>query len=100
MVYLLSGLLIIHGVVCLLGTFFPFYPPVFLFYSFFPGYFAIKLVIVLLVGALQVAYGGYLAVKKQRWRIRWYWLAIPVILLVSLLLVYPTLEGFWTRVPW
>ena len=37
MVYLLSGLLVLHGIVSLLGAFFPFYPPVYLFYAFFPG---------------------------------------------------------------
>ena len=100
MIYLLSGLLVIHGIICLLGAFFPFYPPVFLFYWFFPGTFAMKLIIVLVAGAAQVVFGVYLALKKKGRQVRWYWLAIVVVVLVSLLLVYPTLEGFWWRVPW
>jgi len=59
-----------------------------------------KLIMVLVAGAAQVVFGGYLALKKERWRVRWYWLAIAVVVLVSLLLVFPTLEGLWWRVPW
>jgi len=91
MIYFLSGLLIFHGIVCLLGTFFPFYPPVFFFYSFCPAHFVIKLIIVLLVGAFQVVYGGYLIIRKRR-RIRWYWLALAVVILTGLFLIYPALS--------
>ncbi|MBA7675393.1 hypothetical protein ES703_83626 [subsurface metagenome] len=59
-----------------------------------------RLIIVLVAGAAQVVFGVYLALKKKGWRVRWYWLTIAVVVLVSLLLVYPTLEGFWWRVPW
>ena len=59
-----------------------------------------KLIMVLVAGAVQVVLGGYLALKKKGWRVRWYWLAIAVIVLVSLLLVYPTLQGFWPQFPW
>lgn len=88
-------LLVVHGIICLLGAFFPFYPPVFLFYWFFPGPFAMKLIVVLVAGAAQIVFGGYLALNKKGWWARWYWLAIAVVILVSLLLVFPTLEGFW-----
>jgi hypothetical protein len=62
---LLGGLLLAHGIVCLLGAFFPFYPPVFLFYWHFAGAFAVKLVVVLVIGVIQVAYGVYLLLKKR-----------------------------------
>jgi len=97
---LIGGLLLVHGIICLLGAFFPFYPPIFLFYWHFPGTFAMKLIMVLVAGAVQVVFGGYLALKKKGWQVRWYWLVIVFVVLVSLLLVYPTLEGFWWRVPW
>ena len=61
---ILGWVLLAHGAICLLGAFFPFYPPVFLFYGFFPGHFAVKLIIVLLAGASQVVYGGYLLLKN------------------------------------
>jgi len=92
MIYLLSGLLVIHGIICLLGAFFPFYPPVFLFYVFFPGHFAIRLIIVLLAGAAQLVYGIYLVLGKK-WRIRWYWPAIATILITGLLLIYPAVQN-------
>jgi len=98
MIYLLSGLLIVHGVICLLGAFFPFYPPVYLFYVFFPGHFAIRLIIVLLAGASQVVYGGYLLLKK-RWQVRWYWLALTVVVFVGLLLIFPAFHGLFTLIP-
>jgi len=88
---LVYWLLVVHGIVCLLGAFFPFYPPVFLFYWFFPGHFAIKLIIVLLVGAFQVVYGGYLLLKR-RWHVRWYWLALSVFVFAGLLLIFPALH--------
>ena len=66
MIYLLSGLLIVHGIVCLLGAFFPFYPPVFFFYWFFPGHFAIRLIIVLLIGAAQLAYRHH---HRDQWTV-------------------------------
>ena len=91
---MLYWLLVVHGAICILGAFFPFYPPVFLFYWFFPGPFAVKLIIVLIAGAVQVVFGLYWAVN--RWRVRWYWLAISVVVLVSLLLVFPALEGLFT----
>ncbi len=92
MIYLLSGLLVIHGVVCLLGAFFPFYPPIYLFYVFFPGHFAIRLIIVLLVGAAQVVYGIQLALSRK-WRLRWYWPAIAAIVITGLLLIFPAAQN-------
>lgn len=92
MVYLLAMLLIIHGIVCLVGAFFPLYPPVFFFYAFFPGHFVVKLIIVLLAGAAQLAYGVYLAWRK-RWRIRWYWPAIVTVVLAGLLLAFPAVQN-------
>ncbi len=92
MIYLLAGLLIFHGIVCLLGAFFPFYPPVFLFYWIFPGHFAIRLVIVLLIGAAQITYGLHLILRKK-WRIRWYWPAVAAVVIAGLLLIYPVLQN-------
>jgi len=92
MIYLLAGLLIIHGIVCLIGAFFPLYPPVFLFYWFFPGHFALRLIIVLLAGAVQLTYGAYLALGK-RWKIRWYWPAIATVVITGLLLIFPAVQN-------
>jgi hypothetical protein len=92
MIYFLSGLLIIHGIVCLVGAFIPLYPPVFFFYAFFPGTFIIKLIIVLLAGAAQLAYGMYLSLRQKR-RIRWYWPAIGTVVMVGLLLVFPAIQN-------
>jgi len=98
MIYLLSGLLVIHGIVCILGAFFPFYPPVYLFYWIFSETaFAIRLIIILLAGAFQVIYGGYLLLKK-RWQVRWYWLALTVVVFAGLLLIFPAYHGLFTRV--
>ena len=65
MIYLLSGLLVIHGIICLLGAFIPFYPPIFLLY-YLPLPLPIRLIIVLVIGAAQVVFGGYLALKQKR----------------------------------
>jgi len=93
---ILAWFLVVHGVICILGAFFPFYPPVFLFYWFFPGHFAIKLIIVLVFGVSQLVFGVYGVLKKRGWQVRWYWLAITVVVLVLLLLVFPTLEGLFS----
>jgi hypothetical protein len=87
-------LLVAHGIVCLLGAFFPFYPPIFLFYWFFPGPFAMKLVMVLTAGAAQVVFGVYIAFIEKLRQIRWYWLVLTIIVIVLLLLVYPALNYF------
>ena len=89
---ILASILVIHGIICLLSAFFPFYPPVFLFYWFFPGPLAMKLVMVLVAGVSQVVLGVYLALKKKGRRLAWYWLAIMVIVPVALLLAFPTME--------
>ena len=94
---ILGWFLAVHGIICVLAAFSPFYPPVFLFYSFSKIHFAINLIIVLVLGVSQVVFGGYLALKKEGRQIKWYWLAIIVVVLVLLLLVFPTLEGLFTR---
>jgi hypothetical protein len=88
-------LLIVHGIVCLLGAFFPLYPPIFLFFWFSPGPFAMKLIIVLVAGAAQVVLGVYLAFIEKLKQIRWYWLVLIAIVIVLLLLVYPALNYFF-----
>ena len=90
---ILTSLLMAHGIMCVLGAFFPFYPPVFLFYWFSPGPFTVKLVIVLVVGVSQVVLGIYLTLKKKGRQVAWYWLAIMVVVPVALLLVFPIIEG-------
>ena len=90
---ILTSLLVAHGIICVLGAFLPFYPPVFLFYWFLPGPFAMKLVIVLVVGVLQVVFGIYLILKRKGKLLRWYWLAVMVVVPVLLLLVFPIIDG-------
>jgi hypothetical protein len=93
---LVSWLLVAHGIICFLGAFFPFYPPVFLFYWFFPGPFAMKLVIVLVAGAAQVVFGVYIAFIEKLRQIGWYWLVLTIVVIVLLLLVYPALNYFFS----
>jgi hypothetical protein len=96
LVGILAWFLVVHGIICILGAFFPFYPPVFLFYWFFPGLFAIKLIIVLVGGVAQVVFGVYAFLRRRGRQVRWYWLAIAVVVPVLLLLVFPTLEGLFS----
>jgi hypothetical protein len=91
----LSWLLVFHGAVCLLSAFFPFYPPVFLFYWSFPVPFSLKLIIVLIAGAAQVILGIYWALNK--WKIKWYWLATAMVVVVIIMLIFPITEGLFTR---
>ena len=93
---ILAGFLTVHGVICVLGAFFPFYPPVFLFYWFFPGPFAFELIIVLVLGVAQVVFGAYLFLWLGGKRVRWYWLAIAIVVLVLALLVFPVIEGHFS----
>ena len=90
---ILGWFLVVHGIICILGAFFPFYPPVFLFYWFSRIHFAINLIIVLVLGVSQVVFGIYLALKKEGRQPKWYWLVTTVVVLVLLLLVFPTLGG-------
>lgn len=94
LIKLAGWLLIVHGIICLLGAFYPFHPVIFLFYWFFPGPFIMKLVIVLVGGAAQVVFGVYLAFEGLR-PVRWYWLALITIVIVLLLMVYPALNHFF-----
>ncbi len=96
LVGILAWFLVVHGIICILGAFFPFYPPVFLFYWFFPGPFAVKLIMVLVFGVAQVVFGVYGVLKKRGRQVRWYWLAIAVVVPVLLLLVFPALEGLFS----
>lgn len=90
---ILGWLLIVHGIICTLGAFFPFYPPIFLFY-FLALPFAVKLILVLLLGVFQIVFGVYLAFTEKLRQIRWYWLALTIIVIVILLLIYPALNYF------
>jgi hypothetical protein len=92
---LAGWLLVAHGIICLLSAFFPFYPPVFLFYWFFPGPFAMQLIMVLVAGAAQVVFGVYLAFIEKLGHIKWYWFALPIIVIVIALLIYPALNYFF-----
>jgi hypothetical protein len=89
----LGWLLVVHGAICLLGAFFPFYPPVFLFYWFFPGPFILQLTIVLMAGAAQVVLGAYWALNK--WKIRWYWLVGAIVVFVIIMLIFPISQGLF-----
>jgi hypothetical protein len=93
MLKIAGWLLVAHGLVCLLGNFFPFYIPVFLFYHI-PIPFFIKFVIVLLGGAAQVVFGVYLAVDRVK-QVRWYWLVLAIIIIAIALMVYPLLNYFF-----
>ena len=77
-----------------MGAFFPFYTPIFLFYWFFPAPFIVELVIVLVGGATQLVLGIYLAFHERLRRVRWYWLALIVVIIVLALLVYPFINHF------
>jgi len=77
---ILGWFLVVHGIICVLGAFFPFYPPVFLFYWFSRIHFAINLIIVLVLGVSQVVFGGYLALKKKGRQLKWYYLVTIVVL--------------------
>ena len=72
---ILAWFLVAYGIVCILGAICSCYIPLFLFYHFFPGSFAIKLIIALLFGVAQVVFGVYLILKKKGKQVRWYWLA-------------------------
>ena len=85
-------LLVAHGVICTLGAFFPFYPPIFLFYWFAGFPFAVNLVLVLLFGVSQIVYGLYIAFMGRLRHVRWYWLVLTIIVIVLLLLIYPALN--------
>jgi hypothetical protein len=87
--------LIVHGLICTLGAFFPFYPPIFLFYWFVPLPFAMNLVIILLFSILQIVFGVYLIFLEKLRQVRWYWLTLAIIIIVILLLVYPALNYFF-----
>ncbi len=96
LVGILAWFLVVHGIICILGAFFPFYPPVFLFYWFFPGPFAVKLIMVLVFGVAQVVFGVYGVLRRRGKQVGWYWLAIAVVVPVLLLLVFPALEGLFS----
>ena len=91
---IVGWLLIVHGIICTLGAFFPFYPPIFLFY-FLALPFAVKLILVLLLGVFQVVFGVYLSFIEKLRQIRWYWLSLTIIVIVILLLIYPALNYFF-----
>ncbi len=91
----LYWLLVSHGIICLLGAFFPFYPPVFLFFWFAPGPFVMKLILVLVAGAVQVVFGVYLDLHKRGRLIRRRWLVIATAVVVSALLANPNLNGLF-----
>ena len=95
---ILAWLLVVHGIICILGAFFPFYPAVFFFYHLFPGPFAIKLIIVLVFGVAQVVFGVYGFLRKRGKQVRWYWLATAIVVPVLLLLGFPALGGLFNNV--
>jgi len=96
LLWFLLALLVAHGIVCILGAFFPFYVPIFLFYYFFPGSFAVKLIMVLLFGAAQVVFGIYFGLGEKGVRVKWYWAITAVIGLVLLLLIFPVTQGLFS----
>jgi len=91
---IVGWLLIVHGIICTLGAFFPFYPPIFLFY-FLALPFAVKLILVLLLSIFQIVFGVYLAFTEKLRQVRWYWPALTIIVIVILLLIYPALNYFF-----
>jgi hypothetical protein len=88
-------ILIAHGIICTLGAFFPFYPPILLFYWVVKFPFAVNLILVLFFGVFQIVCGVYLAFIERLRHIRWYWLALTIIVIVILLLIYPALNYFF-----
>lgn len=87
-------LLVAHGIVCLLGAFYPFHPLIFLFYWFCHAPSLIRLTIVLAFGAAQVVFGVYLVFRGRWGGVKWYWLALAGVVIVLALLVYPVLSVF------
>jgi len=87
---ILGWLLVTHGVICALGAFFPFYPPIFFFYWLVDLPFAVNLTLVLLFAVSQVVYGVRIAFLEKLRQVRWYWPVLTIIVIVVLLLIYPT----------
>lgn len=92
---IVGWLLVAHGIICTLGAFIPFYPPIFLFYWFVGFPFAVNLILVLLFGVSQIVYGVYIAFMERLRHVRWYWLVLTIIVIVLLLLIYPALNYFF-----
>ncbi|MFC1933602.1 hypothetical protein ACFLXX_00425 [Chloroflexota bacterium] len=92
---IIGWLLVAHGIICTLGAFFPFYPPIFLFYWFVGFPFTVKLVLVLLFGVSQIVFGVYMAFIEKLRQVRWYWLVLTIIVIVLLFLIYPALNCFF-----
>jgi len=88
-------LLVAHGIICTLGAFFPFYPPIFLFYWFVGVPFVVNLILVLMLGVSQIVYGVYVVFIERLRQIRWYWLVLAIIIIVILFLIYPALNYFF-----
>jgi hypothetical protein len=84
-----AALLIVHGIICLGGAFFPFYPPIAIFYALVRIPFEIKLIMMLLVGATQVSLGVYLLVETRPWKPKWYWFILMTMIIAGSLLVFP-----------
>ena len=88
----LGIILVIHAVICAAGALLPFYPPILVFYWYFPGPFFIKLCIIMIVAALQLTFGGYLLIKRESWKLRWFHLVIISVGIAALILIIPMLK--------
>jgi NADH:ubiquinone oxidoreductase subunit 6 (subunit J) len=83
--------LLVHGILCLIGSLLPIHPLVAAFYLFLPIPFLIKLFIVLALGAVQVVLGSYRLLKKPESKLKWYWLVTAAILIMGLTVLFPAL---------
>jgi len=92
---IVGWLLIIHGIICTLGAFYPIYPPIVPFSWLAPFPSMVEHVLVLLFGVFQIVCGVYLVFIERLRHIRLYWLAIVIIVVVLLLLIYPALHYFF-----
>jgi len=88
----LAVFFLVHGIICLASALLPLYPPVFIFYYLMHASFAVKVIIVLAIGAIQVALGAYWLLEKKSWRPGWYWFVIGAVVLVGLILIFPAIH--------
>lgn len=88
----LAVVLIIHGIICLASALLPLYPLVLILYYLIHTSFAIKVIIVLVLGAGQVALGTYWLLENKSWRPRWYWFVIGALIIVGLILIFPSIH--------
>ncbi len=72
--------------------YFPFYPPIIIFYIAIKASFAIKVVMVLALGSIQAMIGAYWLLETKRWRPKWYWFLVAGVVIPGLILIFPAIR--------